>query len=186
MTNDIRHIPVYLYPKDYALDNGEFDQYRQSRNLSVACKAAIEQAIGDHYADNRLDTAAAVQQVADAFGYERMLYVLAITVQHKHRDERISRNNKDWAMSVPVFEDRSDGSADQNVFLVVDKVNPGLVDLFVRGTRRAQAQEKEKEKEKAELSKSTPARKPSIMERLKTPIQKNSPNNSANFLEQEL
>lgn len=180
MTNDVRHIPVYLYPRDYALDNGEFDQYRQSRNLSVACKAAIEQAIGDHYADNRLDTAAAVQQVADAFGYDRMLHVLAITVQHKHRDERISRSNKDWAMSVPVFEDRSDGSADQNVFLVVDKVNPGLVDLFVRGTRRAQAQEKEK------LAENKAAGKPSIMEKLKRPLQKNSPNNSANFLEPEL
>ena len=176
MTN----IPVYLYPQEYAVENGELDKYRLSRKLNLACKEAIEQAIGGHYSEHRLDTAAAVQQVADAFGYERTLYVLAITVQHKGYDGRISAANKDWAMSVPIFEDRIDGSADNNRFLVVDKVNPGLVDLFVRGTRRAQAQEKEK------LAENKAAGKPSIMEKLKRPLQKNSPNNSANFLEPEL
>jgi hypothetical protein len=89
-------------------------------------------------------------------------------------------------MSVPIFEDRIDGSADNNRFLVVDKVNPGLVDLFVRGARRAKAQEKEKEQKKPEPVKAAPAEKPSILERLKKPLQKNSPNNSANLLEPEL
>ena len=178
MTN----IPVYLYPQEYAVENGELDKYRLSRKLNLACKEAIDQAIGAHYSENRLDTTAAVRQVVDAFGYDRTLYVLAVTVQHKDRDGRISQNNKEWAKSVPVFEDRIDGSADQNVYLVVDKANPGLTDLFIRGVRRAQAQEKEKEAEKA---KTAAARKPTILEKLKRPLQKNPPNNSANFLEQE-
>ena len=176
----LENIPVYLYPQEYAAENGELDKYRLSRKLNLACKEAIEQAIGAHYSENRLDTSVAVKQVADAFGYERTLYVLAITVQHKGHDGRISDANKDWAMSVPIFEDRIDGSADNNRFLVVDKVNPGLVDLFVRGTRRAQAQEKEQQ---AERAKSKTAEKPSILEKLKRPLQQNSPNNSANFLE---
>ena len=176
MTN----IPVYPYPQEYALENGELDKYCLSRKLNLACKEAIEQAVDGHYSEHRLDTAAAVQQVADAFGYERTLYVLAITVLHKGHDGRISEANKDWAMSVPIFEDRIDGSADNNRFLVVDKVNPGLVDLFVRGTRRAQALEKEQQ---AERAKSNAAEKPSILEKLKRPLQRNSPNNSANFLE---
>ena len=182
MTN----IPVYYYPQEYALENGELDKYRLSRKLNLACKEAIEQAIGEHYFDHRLNTAAAVQQVADAFGYERTLYVLAVTVQHKGHDGRISDANKDWAISVPVFEDRIDGSADNNRFLVVDKVNPGLVDLFVRGARKAQAQEKENEQKQAEIAKAVPAEKPTIMERLKKPVQKNSPNISANKTEQVL
>ena len=182
MTN----IPVYPYPQEYALENGELDKYRLSRKLNLACKEAIEQAIGEHYSDHRLDTAAAVQQVADAFGFDRMLYVLANTVQHKGHDGRISDANKEWAMSVPIFEDRIDGSADNNRFLVVDRVNPGLIDLFVRGTRRAQAQEREKEQKKPEPVKAAPGEKPSILERLKKPLQKNAPNNSANSLEQEL
>ena len=180
MSGEVRDIPIYPYPYEYAAENGEAEKYCQSRKICITCKEAIEKAIGDHYADNRLDTTAAVRQVVDVFGYDRTLYVLAVTVQHKDRDGRISQNNKEWAKSVPVFEDRIDGSADQNVYLVVDKANPGLTDLFIRGVRRAQAQEKEKEAEKA---KTAAARKPTILEKLKRPLQENSPNNSANFLE---
>ena len=166
------------------MENGEQEQYRLSRKANIACKEAIEQAIAEHYADNCLDTAAAVRQVAYVFGYNRMLYVLAVTVQHKNWDGRISDSNKEWAASVPVIEDKTDGSADQNVFLVVDKSHPGLTDLFLRGARKAQAQEKELQK--PETVKATSAEKPSIMERLKKPVQKNAPNNSAKLLEPEL
>ena len=177
---ELRNTPVYPYPFEYAAENGEEDKYRQSRKISIACKEAIENAIGDHYADNCLNTAAAVRQVVDVFGYDRTLYVLAVTVQHKERDGRISHNNKEWAKSVPVFADRIDGSADQNVFLVVSQAHPGLTDLFIRGVRKAQALEKEQQ---AERAKSKTAEKPSILEKLKRPVQRNSPNNSANFLE---
>ena len=180
---ELRNTPVYPYPFEYAAENGEEDKYRQSRKISIACKETIEKAIGDHYADNCLNTAAAVRQVVDVFGYDRTLYVLAVTVQHKERDGRISHNNKEWAKSVPVFADRIDGSADQNVFLVVSQAHPGLTDLFIRGVRKAQAQEKEQQ---AERAKSKAAEKPSILEKLKRPVQRNSPNNSANFLEPEL
>ena len=178
----LRSAPVYPYPAEYARDNGELDKYRLSRKANIACKEAIEQAIGDHYADNCLDSAAAVRQVVDAFGYDRTLYVLAVTVQHKNWDGRISNSNKAWAATVPVFEDKTDGSADQNVFFVVEKAHPGLTDLFVRAARKAQ--ERDKEKQKPEPKKE--AEKPSIMEKLKRPIQKNAPNNSAKLLEPEL
>ena len=150
----LRSAPVYPYPCDYAVENDELDKYLLSRKASIACKEAIEQAIGEHYADNRLDTAAAVQQVVDAFGYDRTLYVLAVTVKHKDWDGRISQSNKQWAASMPVFENKTDGSADQNVFLVVDKAHPGLTDLFVREARKAQAREKELAQQKP-----TPKRK---------------------------
>ena len=182
----LRSAPVYPYPAEYARDNGELEKYRLSRKANIACKEAIEQAIGDHYADNCLDSAAAVRQVVDAFGYDRTLYVLAVTVQHKNWDGRISNSNKEWAASVPVFEDKTDGSADRNVYLIVDRAHPGLTDLFLRGARKAQAQEKAKEQQKPETAKAAPAEKPSIMERLKKPVQKNAPNNSAKLLEPEL
>ena len=172
-------LPVYPYPADYARANGELEQYRASRKANIACKEAIEQAIGDHYADNRLDTSAAVRQVADAFGYERMLYVLAVTVRHKDWDGRISDSNKAWAASVPVIEDKADGRTDNNVYLVVSKAHPGLTDLFVRGTRKAQAQELEK----AGKANAPAAEKASVLEKLKQPVQKNAPKHSAHFLE---
>ena len=180
----LRSAPVYPYPREYAVENDELDKYRLSRKASIACKEAIEQAIGDHYADNRLDTAEAVKQVVDAFGYDRTMYVLAVTVKHKDWDGRISDSNKQWAASMPVFEDKTDGSADQNVFLVVDKAHPGLTDLFVREARKAQAREKKQVQQKPTPKKE--AEKPSILEKLKRPIQKNAPNNSAHLLEQEL
>ena len=178
----LRSAPVYPYPREYAVENDELDKYRLSRKANIACKEAIEQAIGDHYADNRLDTAAAVKQVVDAFGYDRTMYVLAVTVKHKGWDGRISESNKQWAASMPVFEDRIDGSADQNVFLVVDKAHPGLTDLFVREARKAQARDKETRKPEPKKD----IEKPSIMDKLKRPLQKNAPNNSAKLFEQEL
>ncbi len=180
----LRSAPVYPYPREYAVENDELDKYRLSRKASIACKEAIEQAIGGHYANNSLDTAAAVKQVVDAFGYDRMMYVLAVTVKHKDWDGRISQSNKQWAATMPVFEDKTDGSADQNVFLVVDKAHPGRTDLFVREARKAQAREKEQAQQKPTPKKE--AEKPSILEKLKRPIQKNAPNNSAHLLEQEL
>ena len=180
----LRSAPVYPYPREYAVENDELDKYRLSRKASIACKEAIEQAIGEHYANNSLDTAAAVKQVVDAFGFDRMMYVLAVTVKHKDWDGRISDSNKQWAATMPVFEDKTDGSADQNVFLVVDKAHPGLTDLFVREARKAQAREKEQAQEKPTPKKE--AEKPSILDKLKRPIQKNAPNNSAHLLEQEL
>lgn len=180
----LRSAPVYPYPREYAVENDELDKYRLSRKASIACKEAIEQAIGEHYANNSLDTVAAVKQVVDAFGYDRMMYVLAVTVKHKDWDGRISQSNKQWAASMPVFEDKTDGSADQNVFLVVDKAHSGLIDLFVREARKAQAREKEQAQQKPTPKKE--AEKPSILEKLKRPIQKNAPNNSAHLLEQEL
>ena len=79
-------------------EQGELDVYRASFCANVSCKDAIEAAIRDNYHDNRLD-AAAVGQVAEQFGQERMLYVLAATVRHFDYDGRISRDNKaprDW------------------------------------------------------------------------------------------
>ena len=180
----LRNMPLYPYSADHARANGELEQYRASRKANIACKEAIEQAIGDHYADNRLDTSAAVRQVADAFGYERMLYVLAVTVRHKDWDGRISDSNKAWAASVPVIEDKSDARTDNNVYMVVSKAHPGLTDLFVREARKAQTREKESQKTEAVAP--APAAKSSILEKLKTPAAKNAPNNSAHFLEETI
>lgn len=161
------------------MDYGELEKYRISRKANIACKEAIEQAIGAHYADNCLDTATAVRQVAVAFGYDRMLYVLAVTVQHKSWDGRFSDSNKAWAATIPVMEDRTDGSADRNVYYVVDKAHPGLTDLFLREARNTQAQEKAKEQQAEKAART-------ILEKLKKPVQKNAPNHSAHLLRPEL
>lgn len=120
-----------------ALAGGEIRQtpaYRASYKANIACKEAIEQAIADHYRDNRLGTEA-VHQVLEQFGYDRMFYVLAGTVRQKDWDGRISRDNKAWAKTIPVYENPDGFGQDRNVYFVVDRSHPGLVDLFLTQAR---------------------------------------------------
>ena len=89
----LKELPVYPYPAGHAREHGELNEYRASLHANVSCKEAIEAAIREHYRDNRLDAGAAVGQVAEQFGQERMLYVLAATVRHFDYDGRISQDN---------------------------------------------------------------------------------------------
>ena len=132
----LRDLPVYPYPADHAREQGELDVYRASFRANVSCKDAIEAAIRDNYHDNRLDTAA-VGQVAEQFGQERMLYVLAATVRHFDYDGRISRDNKRWANTIPVYENKDGMGGDRTAQFVVCS-HPGLTDLFLTGARREQ------------------------------------------------
>lgn len=134
---------LYIYPASYAHEHGELEQYRASCKANIACKEAVEQAIAGNYRDNRLGTEA-VHQVLEQFGYERMFYVLANTVRQKEWDGRISRDNKAWAKTIPVFEDPDGFGHDRNVYFVVDRSHPGLTDLFLTQARKEYALSQEK------------------------------------------
>lgn len=130
----LKNTPLYPHSAAYASEHGEMAQYNASFQASHACKEAIEQAIGRHYSNNRLDAEAAVNDVLEQFGADRVQYVLANTVRHKEWDGRISRDNKAWASTMPMPE----GSPqDRNSeYLVVDHCNPGLTDLFLKQVRQ--------------------------------------------------
>ena len=132
-------------------------QYNHSYQANSACKEAIEQAISAHYAENRLDTEAAVKDVLEKFGTERVQFILANTIQRKNHDGRISQDNKAWTKTIPMPED-SDASR-HCAYLVVDGVNPGLTDLFTRQARKAM-QEPQKSSVLQKLRQEPPARKP--------------------------
>lgn len=159
----LRELPVYPYPADHARENGELDVYRASFRANVSCKDAIEAAIRDNYHDNRLDTAA-VGQVSEQFGQERMLYVLAATVRHFDYDGRISRDNKRWANTIPVYENKDGMGGDRTAQFVVCS-HPGLTDLFLTGARREQPLTADEIKAEA-------AR---LLGKLQEPVQPNSP-----------
>lgn len=75
----MKNIPIYRFPAEHARENGELELYRASNKANTACKEAIEKAISEHYYDSVLHKEA-VEQVAEQFGHERILYVLAITI----------------------------------------------------------------------------------------------------------
>ena len=150
---ELRTAPLYPHSAAYASEHGEMAQYQLSYQANSACKEAIEQAISAHYGENRLDTETAVKAVLEKFGTERVQFILANTIRNKDRDGRISGDNKAWAKTVPMPEDS------ESRYLVVDKVNPGLTDLFTRKARKM-LQEAEKGSVLQKLKQEPPARKP--------------------------
>lgn len=129
----MKRIPVYKYPAEYAREHEELQQYRESCKANLACKEAIQEAIRQYYSDNRLREAGAERVVAQ-FGTERPLYVLAITVRKKDWDLRFSQRNRDWANTVPVFEDLHPVLGDKNAQFIVNS-HPGMVDIFIAQVR---------------------------------------------------
>ncbi len=124
--------PVYPSSFEYAREHDESKLYLESRQLNMDCKNAIEKAIGEHYDYDRssLDSRRAVLEVAENFGYDRMLHVLAGTIQSMGNDGRISRATKEWARTVII-----PGGIQANREMVITRSHPGLVDMFVKAAR---------------------------------------------------
>ena len=121
--------PVYQFSFDYAFAHEECAQYNASLFANIACREAIEKAVGKYYGDNRLNAEPAVREVVKEFGYDRMFYVLANSVQRMDHDGRVSWKNKEWARTIPVAEDRN------RVSFTASSCHPGLLNIFVDTAR---------------------------------------------------
>ena len=117
-------VPVYRETANYAYEAGELDAYKVSRDANMACRDAIEVAINNNYSNNRLASENAVESVLEQFSPERVEYVLANSIQQKEHDGRIHHSLKDWAKDIQVCPDHAQ-------YCIVDRVNPGLLGLFV-------------------------------------------------------
>lgn len=141
MIDNFKDIPVYQPSAAYAKAHDEMAQYCASHRANAACTNAIEQAIATHYQNNRLD-AAAVHEVAEQFGMERILYVLAINVREKSWDGRISAENIAWAKTIPVQPDLDAYGTDRRIFYVAHRSHPGLLNLFIGQARKLVQEQK--------------------------------------------
>ena len=127
-------LPVYRQNAAYAHEHGELEQYRVSRQANIACKEAIEQAVYQNYDGKRLHDGTAAK-VIQQFGTERVMYVLANTVQQKEWDGRFNYYNKEWAKTVDIPPNPDSFGFERNSEFVVDS-HAGLTDLFVSQARR--------------------------------------------------
>ena len=127
-------LPVYRQNAAYAREHGELEQYRVSRRANIACKEAIEQSIDQNYDGRRLAKGTA-DKVMQKFGTERVMYVLANTIQQKGWDGRFHPYNKDWAKTVDIPPNPDSFGFERNCEFVVDS-HAGLTDLFVSQARR--------------------------------------------------
>ena len=135
-----------LYPQDaaYAVAHNEMEHYTASLRINTACKNMIEDAIAAAYRDNSLKyVQEASKAVIDTFGFDRTMFVLANTIRIKSYDGRISPENKAWAQTIPICE------AQRNI--IVDRCNPGLLDLFTNQVRKDSAAEQSHSQQKASV-----------------------------------
>ena len=122
------HKPLYRSSLQDALENNELQDWRDSYRENCDCARAIERAIADHYQDNSLGECA--KGIIARYGFARVNWVLANTVQEKSHDGRFSQASKEWAdgFSLP--------SDDVRWHFCVES-HPGLTDLFVNQARKA-------------------------------------------------
>jgi hypothetical protein len=119
----------YVYPYSFgtAKHDGDVELWRTSYKENVDCKGAIEQTIRENYHLNA-DTA---KKVIGEFGFDRVNWVLANTVQQKSYDGRFSEDNKKWAKRFYI-PDR-EGSNRASKYIV--ETPPAVLDGFIQEAR---------------------------------------------------
>ena len=146
--NDPSKFPLYEKSFSEARDREEISAYRLSSRADNMCKTAIEAAINDNYSDCRLDPEGA-KKVVENFGIDRVKKILALTCIVKDYDGRISPENKVWAKTV-----RPNDVKDKiDLSLVIDGVNAGLTDIFVRQIKKIEYERKPSVLKKLESAK---------------------------------
>lgn len=111
------------------VEHGETEAYRQSKKENISCRDAIEEVIRNRFDGMHLASDAA-KVVLEEYGDERMSYVLANTVRHFSWDNRFSVENRKWAESIPVFEDKDPWGEERNADFVVNS-HPAVLDGFI-------------------------------------------------------
>lgn len=122
------HKPLYMWSLDYAVRSNERDLWRESYRENCDCARAIEQAINKNYRDNCLNDC--IQPIIERYGFDRVNWVLANTIQEKQDDGRFSQENKAWAKGFYIPQD------DVRWHFCVE-AHPGLTNIFTNQARRA-------------------------------------------------
>lgn len=143
---------IYRNSAAYAKENGEIQKWRDSKAENIACRDAVDKAVAENFDGAHLKAEEILDSVViAAYGKERVELILAATIQEKAHDGRFSRDNKEWAASVPMPEG-------EKTYLVSDRTHPILLDALVK-EYRANYSEK----------------KPSVMDKLKHSVSRNEP-----------
>lgn len=119
---------MYPYTAKEARDRGELELWRANFRTNCACAGAIELAIHRDFDGMHLKDGCA-KSVIDQYGYKRVGYVLANTLQLHAYDGRYHETNKRWSSTIFVPED--DGH--RHTFLI--NSHPAILDGFVSNYR---------------------------------------------------
>ena len=138
--------PLYLKTARYAREHGESEQYHRSHELNEACREEMDKAISENFDGMHLKEGFE-QELMERYGRERVEYIFATTVKENAWDGRYSRENREWAESIPVSESESERIA------CCLHSHPAVIDGLIRRIRRNE-HEKQPKKEEEDLAES--------------------------------
>jgi len=121
---------VYTHSIEIAVQNGETDLFHASMEKNRECVAAIDEAIrACNYEEYRYKFSEAVKSVTGQYGFERVNFVLAATLQHREYDGRFSQAHKKCARGFAVPNEAHTNFA--------FNTHPVVLDGFVNSVRKA-------------------------------------------------
>lgn len=123
------HKPLYRWSLEDAVRNNEQELWRESYKENCDCARAIERAITDAYNYGQSCLDACAKPIIAQYGFDRVNWVLANTVQEKADDGRFSPENKAWAKQIYIPHE------DVRWHFCVDS-HPGLTDIFINEARK--------------------------------------------------
>ena len=138
--------PLYLKTARYAREHGESEQYHRSHELNNACREEMDKAMSENFDGMHLKEGFE-RELMERYGRERVEYLLATTVKENAWDGRYSRENREWADSIPVSESESERLA------CCLHSHPAVIDGLIRRIRRNEY-EKQQKKEEEDLAES--------------------------------
>ena len=97
----MKYTPLYPYSYDIAKRDCEVGDWRASYNENVRCKTYMDKQIAQRFDGLRLD-GNLIKDVCEAFGIDRVKWVLANTVRHLRYDGRFRPENKQWANTLNI------------------------------------------------------------------------------------
>lgn len=123
---------IYLYRNslENARKNNEISLWQASHQVNIACKEAIEAAIRQNF-DGMFLSASCARGVLDRFGFKRVEWVLANTIQQMPSDGRFRHGNREWAEKTYIPRD-----GNHNMEFVVTS-HPEVLNGFVTQYREA-------------------------------------------------
>ena len=138
--------PLYLKTARYAREHGESEQCHRSHELNNACREEMDKAISENFDGMHLKEGFE-RELMERYGRERVEYLLATTVRENAWDGRYSRENREWADSIPVSESESER------IVCCLRSHPAVIDGLIRRIRRNE-HEKQPKKEEEDLAES--------------------------------
>lgn len=121
--------PLYLWSLEDAIRSNEKELWRESYKENCDCARKIERAITDAYNYGKSCLDACAKPVIEQYGFDRVNWVLANTVQQKNEDGRFSQENKAWARQIYIPHD------EVRWHFCVES-HPGLTDIFINESRK--------------------------------------------------